>query len=116
MRSRWAVTCYDVGSAFHSGPHRATLNLGDHPVADLVRGLDLSRRTFGAGVRVSGREVYEGPVYLGPATPATTWPVTDDTPARRVVLRETPGQETPIEQLPRDLPFDPAGTFTVEPA
>ncbi len=113
----WAVTCHDVGSAFRPGPGQATLGLGEHPVAHLVRGLGLSTRTFGAGVRVSGREVYDGPVHLGPATPApaTGTQLPDSTITRRAVLAETPGHEAPIAQLPHDLPFDPAGTFTLEP-
>jgi hypothetical protein len=85
----WAVTCHDVGSAFHSGPHRGTLKLGDHPVSNLLRSLDLSNRTFGAGIRVSGREVYDGPVPLGPATqqPPRTSAGTTRPPAARSSAR-----------------------------
>ncbi len=113
----WAVTCHDVGSAFRPGPRQAALDLGEHPVAQLVRGLDLSTRSVGAGIRVSGREVYDGPVHLGSATPAPTTgtQVADDTTTRSAVLADTPGHEAPIEHLPHDLPFDPAGTFTLEP-
>ena len=110
----WAVTCHDVGSTFHTGPHRASLTLGDHPASDLLRGLDLSTRSFGGSIRVSGGEYYEGPAHLGPATPRPTSTAADATITKHLVVSEAPGQETLIEQLPPDLPFDPSGTFTLE--
>ena len=110
----WAVTCHDVGSTFHTGPHRASLTLGDHPACDVLRSLDLSPRSFGGSIRVSGGEYYEGPAHLGRATPRPTITAADATITKRLVVSEEPGQETLIEQLPPDLPFDPSGTFTLE--
>ncbi len=116
----WAVTCYDVGSTFRFSPRAADVKLGDHPITDQVRDLGLSGRPIGAGIRISGREVYEGPIPLGPATrhSATTATATSGTGkaiTRRLVLSEAPGQDVLIDQIPLDLPVDPAGTFTLQP-
>ena len=116
----WAVTCHDVGSAFRFSRRAADVRLGDHPIADQIRELGVSDRPFGAGIRISGREVYEGPVPLGPATrrgatTPTAAPGAREAITRRLVLSEAPGQEALVDQIPLDLPVDPAGTFTLEP-
>jgi hypothetical protein len=116
----WAVTCYDVGSTFRFSPRAADVTFGDHPILDQVRNLDLSDRPIGAGIRISGREVYEGPVPLGPATRKGTATATatsgpGEATNRRLVLSEAPGKEALVNQIPPDLPVDPTGTFTLEP-
>jgi hypothetical protein len=111
----WAITCHDVGGLFRFGRGAGDLELGEHPLADLVRSLDPSVRVVGAGIRHGGGEAYDGPVPLGPATPR---PVIEHTPGKDVVRDFTlvqAGTQTAIEQLPADLPFDPQATVTVVP-
>ncbi len=111
----WAITCHDVGGTFTFGRGAGDLELGEHPLADLVRSLDPSARVVGAGIRHGGGEVYDGPVHLGPATARQ---VIEHTPGKDVLRDFTlveSGTPSTIEQLPADLPFDPRATVTVEP-
>lgn len=113
------MTCIDVGSTFRFSPRAADVRLGDHLIADQVRDLGLSPRPIGAGIRISGREVYEGPIPLGPASRRAAATATPTSGAgkgitRRLVLSEAPGHDLVVDQIPPDLPIDPAGSFLLE--
>ncbi len=97
------------------GRDAARHRLGDHPAAAGLEALDLSRTPPFADIWSAGRS-RPGPVdVIGPAAhTVATFEGTDDA-AARLVVSCGPRATVEIDQGLAGLPFDPRGTFAVDP-
>lgn len=97
------------------GRSSAALILGDHPVAQLLRGLKFSTRPFVSGIWLEGEQRMLEPVrHFGPATARTDIYKGTEKLAGHLVASHTP-RETEIDQEFQNLPFDLSGEFIVQP-
>jgi hypothetical protein len=97
------------------GRSSAALILGDHPVAQLLRGLRLSGRPFISGIWLEGEQRMLEPVrQFGPATARTDIYKGTEKLAGHLVASHIP-KKTEIDQGFQNLPFDLSGEFIVNP-
>lgn len=94
------------------GRKGATLVLGDHPVADVARRLDLSRSW--AGEFSPDRHLWLAgpPERLGRIGRRTELPTLPGAARGRLVVSPRPGVEFEVDQGLDSLEWDPAGAFT----
>lgn len=106
-------TQHQAGSqSVRLGRSTARLHLGQHPLAERLRGVGLSTRPL---MTIVQRDVTvtvdRPPERLAPAQASPAGPTAVDPLAASMVIVHEDGHEQEEDQLPDGLPFDPAGLF-----